>query len=431
MNTKNIRLRGIFLGAIAAGAATVALGCPSQQYFSDQRGNGGGTTTGTGTSGIGEGTPCSSAQACDDTNPCTTDACMEGFCTHAPLTMDMGPGSTECMTIACASGTPTSTIHDGAPCGKMLKCVGSVCTGCTVDAHCGETDECQISTCLADLTCKYSYTSIGTKVMLAKVPDDMSGDCMSTICNGSGKVVLFVDDTDVPDDLVECTDGKCTGGMPGQVSSAIGASCTGGLTFCNSAQSCAPCAIDTNCPAGTTCYQMKECVSCIDTKKNGDETDSDCGGACGNTCLDGKDCKVVGDCKNNLCTGGKCIGCFDDIKNNGEAGKDCGGPCAQKCPDGTPCMNPGDCTNGQCEDGVCCNTACAGTCTACNIPMKEGTCTQLGKGHDDLSPVCSVSKTCENGVCKNDGGLSHFGETCSNASQCFSGVCVGVPLVCN
>ena len=434
MEIKTARVGGVFLGVIVAGMATLALGCPvlSANYFSDQLGNGGGMTTAATTTGTGGAAPCSSMSPCkDDNNPCTMNACVNGFCAYDPLTMAVGPGSDPCTTIACDKGVPTPEVHDGAPCGKGLKCVGAVCSGCTVHADCGTTDECQTSTCLANKTCEYAFQPIGTKVVNGKLPGDLSGDCMSTICNGSGTAVLFADGTDVPDDSKDCTDGHCVDGKPEQTPSAIGAPCSDPSMFCSSAQSCVACSIDANCPMGKTCYALSECVSCTDAKKNGDETDIDCGGACGATCKDGKDCKDAGDCENNLCAGGKCIGCFDGIKNNGEAGADCGGPCALKCPDATPCMKASDCINGQCADGVCCNTACSGTCTACNIPMKEGICSQLAKGHDDSNPVCSSNKTCDTGVCKSDGNLGHFGETCSNASQCFSGVCVGVPLACN
>ena len=108
----------------------------------------------------------------------------------------------------------------------------------------------------------------------------------------------------------------------------------------------------------------------------------------------------------NLFTSGKCIGCFDGLKNNNEVGVDCGGTCTLKCKDGTPCSDAGDCANGQCADGLCCNTACTGACTACNIVMKEGVCSQLAKGHDDSMPTCLANKTCDNGSCVSDGGKS-------------------------
>jgi hypothetical protein len=118
------------------------------------------------------------------------------------------------------------------------------------------------------------------------------------------------------------------------------------------------------------------------------------------------------------------------VQNNGEAGTDCGGSCALKCTDGTPCSTTGDCSSAKCWDGFCCNTACTGSCTACDVPGKEGTCTQVAKGHDDLDSMCSGTMTCKNGACVSDVNKSHFGEMCQNGLDCFSGICAGIPLTC-
>ncbi len=46
-------------------------------------------------------------------------------------------------------------------------------------------------------------------------------------------------------------------------------------------------------------------VSCTDGAKNGDETDVDCGGACG-ACAEGKSCAESNDCANGTCFSGTC-----------------------------------------------------------------------------------------------------------------------------
>lgn len=45
--------------------------------------------------------------------------------------------------------------------------------------------------------------------------------------------------------------------------------------------------------------------TCVDNKKNQDETDVDCGGSCG-SCVAGKQCDVNSDCASNICTAGTC-----------------------------------------------------------------------------------------------------------------------------
>jgi len=50
-------------------------------------------------------------------------------------------------------------------------------------------------------------------------------------------------------------------------------------------------------------------ASCTNKKKDGDETDVDCGGACGNTCARGKKCKYTSDCGDSVCLGSVCNTC--------------------------------------------------------------------------------------------------------------------------
>jgi len=50
-------------------------------------------------------------------------------------------------------------------------------------------------------------------------------------------------------------------------------------------------------------------ASCANSKKDGDETDVDCGGSCGKTCSKGKKCAFTTDCVNSVCLGGTCSVC--------------------------------------------------------------------------------------------------------------------------
>ncbi len=52
----------------------------------------------------------------------------------------------------------------------------------------------------------------------------------------------------------------------------------------------------------------KECVKCDDGKKNGYETDTDCGGPHCGACDIGQSCKEPSDCISNECSGGHCTG---------------------------------------------------------------------------------------------------------------------------
>jgi hypothetical protein len=83
----------------------------------------------------------------------------------------------------------------------------------------------------------------------------------------------------------------------------------------------------------------------------GDESDVDCGGACGD-CGDGSNCQQDGDCASGVCDGGDgtCVApaCDDGVKNGDETGADCGGSTCDPCGQGLPCSTGSDCESGAC-----------------------------------------------------------------------------------
>ncbi|CAF4202604.1 unnamed protein product, partial [Adineta steineri] len=122
-----------------------------------------------------------------------------------------------------------------------------------------------------------------------------------------------------------------------------------------------------SCQNGGTCTASNTCI-CLsqytgtkceivnnDNKKDGDETDVDCGGSSGKKCAIGKACKVNTDCDNVLCTSGVCQSpsCSDGLKNGGEADVDCGGPCSTKCDNGKTCSSTTDCVSKVCSGNQC------------------------------------------------------------------------------
>src|SRR4029453_6736540 len=42
---------------------------------------------------------------------------------------------------------------------------------------------------------------------------------------------------------------------------------------------------------------------------------------------------------------------------------------------GVPCACDAECESGACVDGICCSSACRETCSSCNVPGFQGTCT--------------------------------------------------------
>jgi hypothetical protein len=103
-------------------------------------------------------------------------------------------------------------------------------------------------------------------------------------------------------------------------------------------------------------HHKKHHATCTDHKRNGNETDVDCGGGKCPRCADGKICDVANDCVSGTCESGQCVACTpkelcgsndngscrcdedfqtgDPVCNNAEALGLTVDDCA-KCPEGT------------------------------------------------------------------------------------------------
>jgi hypothetical protein len=102
------------------------------------------------------------------------------------------------------------------------------------------------------------------------------------------------------------------------------------------------------------CVGLSGCVYylnplCTDQIRNGEETDVDCGGACGR-CELGDTCRTNEDCEDSECVAGTCtpLPCVNGVLDPGETDVDCGGPTCRKCSGGRSCGVAGDCFNGTC-----------------------------------------------------------------------------------
>jgi hypothetical protein len=89
---------------------------------------------------------------------------------------------------------------------------------------------------------------------------------------------------------------------------------------------------------------------CTDLIRNGEETDIDCGGACG-PCAIGDRCRVNGDCEESTCNAGRCtaLPCANGVRDEQETDVDCGGPTCRKCPGARTCEAGSDCFSGMCS----------------------------------------------------------------------------------
>jgi hypothetical protein len=107
------------------------------------------------------------------------------------------------------------------------------------------------------------------------------------------------------------------------------------------------------CDAGR-CALQTAIDRCFDRVIDGDESDIDCGGSCGDCPADGM-CRTGADCQSGGCDGGLCRppSCSDGLLDGFESNVDCGGACSG-CPSFTACTFPSDCASGNCgANGIC------------------------------------------------------------------------------
>lgn len=194
-------------------------------------------------------------------------------------------------------------------------------------------------------------------------------------------------------------------------------------------------------------------LCCPNQKKDGDESDIDCGGQCGSTCEDGQACSKAKDCKSltcgamNTCQPAKCD---DGMENGNESDIDCGGIC-NKCVDFKQCNANGDCQSEVCANGVCQSPKCDDMVANGNETDIDcgGTCLKCGMGSkcklasDCAAGVC-INGTCQAATCMDqvkNGGESDVdcggpncadcvvGKGCFIGSDCQSGVCINAICV--
>lgn len=153
-------------------------------------------------------------------------------------------------------------------------------------------------------------------------------------------------------------------------------------------------------------------ASCRNDKKDGSETDIDCGGSCSG-CGIGEDCSDDDDCRSDYCNSrGKCAtpSCDDGIKNGEETDVDCGGDCTS-CEVGDSCENDGDCKSLNCDNNT---DKCVTIIDTCSNGVKD-----IGETDVDCGGSCSGC-----GV----GKICNLHSDCISAAECKSAKCILKPV---
>jgi hypothetical protein len=221
-----------------------------------------------------------------------------------------------------------------------------------------------------------------------------------------------------------------------------------------------PCDNDDDCES-QHCFTQTNytCAAptCDDARRNGKETDRDCGGA--TECLrcePGRNCTMKTDCDSKVCTNGACAPptCEDNEKNGNETDIDCGGGDCPLCNANMLCLLNIDC-EGYSNRTMYCNAftkKCTTIPPSCSDGFKNGVETDVDCGgscpqclelqgcvvnSDCISRVCGDSKKCSppncfdnelNGNetdvdCGGDCEPCRVQQKCLDANDCVSGVC--------
>jgi len=431
-----------YAGAITlltVGPTVMATGCPSVSEFEKS---------------------CASDAECDDGNLCTKDACVGGKCLIKNDDSIKPSDGKPCTEDICKSGVESHPPKSGnAPCGdgSNLKCDGNgECSGCEstkMGADCGEPGP---GSCVR-YACK-AANCVEVADQGKVVPDSDNNECTINVCDANGipqpsfapaKTTCTVNGGAVCDAMghcVECVDnGQCAMNSTKPVCvQQHCASCDGVTLGCIGD----PCAMGHPCGSGGTCVDGV-CCNMV------------CNGLCeacammytglqDGICAPVKfgmdphgDCTTKGGCGDASNMPNECA-CNDGKKNGNETDVDCGGSVCSKCPQGSECNTGTDCLSAlSCADGVCCESDCTAACRSCALPSSKGKCADVlfapdadtcsdpkvcgasGSGcRGRVGATCGMPKDCLSGNCTSQGcGTGGSGKSCIDDSDCANGQC--------
>jgi hypothetical protein len=323
--------------------------------------------------------------------------------------------------VPSTSVAPVATCADGVKNGAEsdIDC-GGTCGACVVDKVCRVGADCADQLCEGN-RCTAASTKDGLKNGTetdvdcgggsgrkcaapkgCAVDDDcVSSQCVQRFCQVSpGDGLKNGDESDI--DCGGLKAAKCKAGKKcGQAADCDSAVCIGKLCQAatnndgvkNLEESGVDCGGNdlavVRCAAGQACADRKDCAqnSCnaqtklceepsINGKKDGNETDVDCGGVGAPACVAGKECQLGADCESVRCEGVGVKTCAvatatDAVKNGDESDVDCGGveTNAPKCAIAKSCIKDGDCVS----DGCGYNKKCV-VARSCSVRFGGDTC---------------------------------------------------------
>jgi cysteine-rich repeat protein len=204
------------------------------------------------------------------------------------------------LATACLADTDCTSHH----------CAGALCVECEAATDCpASTDECLVPACVQNV-CDTAPSALNTRVS-----EQTPGDCQLTVCDGAGATTDVIDHSDLPDDGVDCTTDLCIGGVPSNVATSAGATCSeNGGEICDGAGMC----VASICGDG----RVMGSEACDDLNT----ADSD---GCSSVCLIEVGFQCIGEPSACSCVGaeidcgGTCVDALTDPANCGACGNAC------------------------------------------------------------------------------------------------------------
>ena len=326
---------------------------------------------------------------CDDSNPCTDDAC-DGF----------GGCQFEENAVAC---------DDGDPCTVADQCDGGACVGVVVPCDCQSDQDCEAfedgDLCNGTLHCdleKWPYACRVSEATVVVCPEPVgeNAPCVAATCESETGECGFAP----AHEGVACDDGDpCTIG-----DHCVEGQCGGGLA--------ANCADDNPC-TDDSCDGQSGCVHVNNSAP----------------CEDGNICTLEDLCQEGACVAGELISCDDGnvctddvcLPESGCTHLDN----AAACDDGNACSLGDHCAGGACVHDqwqVCSDDD---VCTTDNCDPEGGCVFKLNSVPCDDGDVCTTGDHCHLGECIAAGQLA-----CDDGNLCTNDSCdmeVGCQFVAN
>ncbi len=191
-------------------------------------------------------------------------------------------------TTGMGGATTTTTTTTAAECSSASDCpdTGSACV---------------LRACIGG-TCGTVNAAEGTPTA-----EQAAGDCKTMVCDGNGAAQSVDDASDIANDNKACTVDACTNGATTHTNAPAGTACNeGGGSSCDGNGACVACMADADCAVGICANGACVAPTCVDTVKNGGESDVDCGGPECAPCAVAGVCGANADCASGLCAAGIC-----------------------------------------------------------------------------------------------------------------------------